>query len=307
MAGGAPGLLGSLARQRRAFDEVARACAPGRGRDGATGARPDEPRDPVHLVRRYASPGDREVAGLIAAVLAYGQVGVLCREIGKILEELAPSPRAAILEGRHESPRFCRAFRYRFTRRRDLVGLLHAAAEMIRAEGGLGAGLARRRNENADPVEALARWVHDLRASAESRAGRSRGLTHLLADPARGGACKRWWLYLRWMVRPDDGTDLGSWSALVPASDLVLPLDTHWIRMAPRLGLTARRTPDGKMAREITAALRRIGPEDPLRYDYPVCHLGIEGRCPPKLTAAHCRACPLRGVCPTGARMARKG
>jgi endonuclease III len=101
------------------------------------------------------------------------------------------------------------------------------------------------------------------------------------------------------MIRPDDGIDCGAWSGLFSAADLTLPLDTHWIRMAPRLGLASRRTPGARMAREITAGLRRIAPSDPLRYDLPVCHLGIAGGCPVRLTAEDCAACRLRSICPT--------
>ncbi len=295
----ASGLAGTVAAQRRAFDRLAAAyrndAAPNHAARSEAG-----PTDPVHLVRRYADPLDREVAGLICAVFAYGQVETLCRAAESILAALGPSPRAALLEGRHRMRSFCPRFRYRFNRRRDLIGLLHAVAGMLGDEGSLGRALAARRRAAADMTEALGDWVADLRARAEERTGRSRGLDHLLADPRRGSACKRWWLYLRWMVRRDDGTDLGVWSGLIPASDLLVPLDTHWIRLAPRLGLTRRRTPGGAMAREITAALRRIDPRDPVRYDYPVCHLGIDGKCPPRLRPEHCGVCPLRRVCATG-------
>jgi hypothetical protein len=103
------------------------------------------------------------------------------------------------------------------------------------------------------------------------------------------------------MIRPDDGIDCGVWSRLFSAADLTLPLDTHWIRMGPRIGLTARRTPGLAMAREITAGLRRIAPADPLRYDLPVCHVGIAGGCPPALAPSHCAVCRLRPICATAA------
>jgi uncharacterized protein (TIGR02757 family) len=152
--------------------------------------------------------------------------------------------------------------------------------------------------------EGLRGFVDELR-SAAGRAGP--GLRFLLADPGRGGACKRWLLYLRWMVRAEPGDpDVGVWSKLVPARDLVIPLDTHIARVSRRLGFTSRKTPDWKMAEEITARLREIAPEDPVRYDFPLCHLGMRGSCPPKLTADCCRVCPLRPHCKTG-RARRRG
>ena len=107
-------------------------------------------------------------------------------------------------------------------------------------------------------------------------------------------------LTLRFKVVLDGHTDLGTWTGLLPPSELILPLDTHWVRIGQRLGLTGRRTPNGAMAAEITSGLRRIAPADPLRYDYAVCHLGMSGGCPPRLTARHCARCPLRRICRTG-------
>lgn len=286
-------------------------------------------------MRRYADPGDQEIAGLVAASFAYGQVRVLCRAVERILEAMGPSPRQALLEDRHERPGFARGFRYRFQSRGDLIALLRGAAGLIRAEGSLGAALAERlpprplaRSAGAGAVAgagvgagagavagagagavagvgvgvgpdaldaALARWVADLRALAGVPLRPA--LCHLIADPASGGAGKRWRLYLRWMVRPDDGIDVGAWAHLFSPADLTLPLDTHWVRLGYRLGLTRRRTPDGKMAREITAALRALDPRDPLRYDLPICHLGIDGGCPRELRQEDCRSCPLRAGC----------
>src|SRR5207247_2597735 len=83
---------------------------------------------------------------------------------------------------------------------------------------------------------------------------------------------KRPCLFLRWMVRPDDGVDLGLWRG-VPPRKLVMPVDVHIARAARRLGLSRRKTADWKMALEITAALRTIDAEDPLRYDFPMVYV----------------------------------
>lgn len=280
-----------------------------------------EATDPVGLVRGYRDPLDQEIAGLIAACLAYGQVMAMCRTIRGVLDALGPSPRTALLEGRHRSPGWSRGFRYRFTARADLLALLDGAAGMIEAYGSLGAALARQRHRSGSLEEALGAWVGEFRArAADPRRARrrmpqppaemegrrpaggrvprlSRGLRHLLPDPARGGACKRWWLYLRWMIREEDGIDPGPWARLFSPSELRLPLDVHWIRIGRRLGWTRRATPDAKMAAEITSELRRIAEHDPLRYDFAVCHFGISGGCPPRLTPSHCRSCRLRPVC----------
>ena len=119
---------------------------------------------------------------------------------------------------------------------------------------------------------------------------------HLLPDAAGPGAAKRWNLYLRWMVRGPDAVDLGAWPGL-PRAALLMPLDTHIHRVARRLGLTGRSDAGWRTAEEITAALRLVDAADPVRYDFALCHLGMCGACPARLTPAHCAACPLVSAC----------
>ncbi len=128
-----------------------------------------------------------------------------------------------------------------------------------------------------------------------ARRGR-RGLTHLCPDAELAGACKRWNLLLRWMVRGPDGVDLGLWRG-VPTSALVVPLDTHVSRVARYLGLTDRRDMTWRTAEEITRSLQRIDPTDPVRFDFALCHLGMSGACPVRRDPEKCDACPLRAFC----------
>lgn len=268
--------------------------------------------DPVFFGHRYTDPRDQEIAATIAALFAYGRVAVMARMIEAILERLGPHPRTALLAGTHRRRGWARDLRYRFQGSADVVAMLEALRCSFDRWGGLGPALAHHAGHDGDGSQTrndlpsaevgLAAWVATLRQSA----GRDTpGLRHLLADPSTGGAAKRWRLLLRWMVRPADGVDLGLWSGLFSPAALILPLDTHWIRIGARLGLTARRTPNARMAFELTAGLRRLAPADPLQFDLPVCHLGISGACPPRLEPHHCAACPLRSVCRTGDRRQR--
>ena len=130
-------------------------------------------------------------------------------------------------------------------------------------------------------------------------AGR-RGVTYFFPRPDAGSACKRLNLFLRWMVRRD-AVDLGVWTRL-PPSKLVVPLDTHVIRVGRCLGLTRYRSPGWRMASEITESLRHLDPEDPVRFDFSICHLGMMDACGFNRPQRDDR-CPLRGVCrPTGRR-----
>jgi uncharacterized protein (TIGR02757 family) len=105
-------------------------------------------------------------------------------------------------------------------------------------------------------------------------------------------------MFLRWLVRPG-WPDLGLWKTC-PVSELIIPLDTHVARISRLVGLTRRATPDGRMALEITEALRRLDPEDPLKYDFAISHLGILGDCPGARSWPECRDCPMVSLCSMG-------
>lgn len=131
--------------------------------------------------------------------------------------------------------------------------------------------------------------------------GPLRGLHHLLPF-AEAGAAKRLNLYLRWMVRGPDEIDFGIWKQVKP-SELVIPLDTHVMRISRWLGLTKRNTIGWATAEEVTASLRRLDPLDPVRYDFALCHYGMSGVCPAKPVRTNCVKCPLRGECAIGRKL----
>ena len=251
-------------------------------------------RDPLACVLAYPAPEDREVAGLIAALLAYGRVDLLCAHLREVLRCLGEHPASRLRAGLPRLPELA----YRFHRTEDLRALLSGMRTLLLRHGSLGQAFQRHWRSSRELRAALSAFVEELRA-ASGEAGP--GLRFLLADPLRGGACKRWLLFLRWMARSDPGDpDPGPWSRWLPASELLVPLDTHLVRVSRRLGFTARRTASWRMAEEVTAILRRLCGEDPLRYDMPLCYLGIRGYCPPKLGVGACMRCPLVRACPTG-------
>jgi len=120
------------------------------------------------------------------------------------------------------------------------------------------------------------------------------GVCYFFPRPSAGSACKRLNLFLRWMVRRD-AIDLGTWTLVSPAR-LIIPLDTHVIRLGRCLRLTGYATPGWKMAAEITSSLRAINATDPVRYDFSLCHVGMMSACGYGRAQGD-RQCPLRGSC----------
>lgn len=254
--------------------------------------------DPLGIVRSLDAPRDQEVAGLLAASLAYGRVSLFLPRVRELVDRMgdeAGGPAAFVRTFDAQRPRpWLDGFRYRVTSAEDLRALLTGMGAALRAfptlEDAFCDGLSP---GDADIGPALSALVQRMRTAG----GRpSRSLKHLLPAPADGSACKRLNLWLRWMVRRQEGVDLGIWTR-VPSRLLILPLDTHSLRMAYNLGLTDREDMSWRNAVRITARLRELDAEDPVRYDFALCHLGMAGDCPARRLDAICDRCGLRGLC----------
>jgi len=227
-------------------------------------------------------------------MLAYGSVPLVRRAIVDVLSHLGSAPtetlrawRPGMFLQRHPS------FVYRMTRAEDVDVVLSAMAEVMRRDGSLGATFRRcMRRGDTDVREPLRRYVAYLReAGGSSR----RGVRYLLPDPSTGSASKRWFLMLRWLVRGGD-YDLNQWTWIAPR-DLVLPLDRHVASIVQALGMTTRRSADYRMAREATDVLLELDADDPLRFDMPLCHLGISRACVHAYRAEICGVCALAPWC----------
>jgi uncharacterized protein (TIGR02757 family) len=264
--------------------------------------------DPVGIVRRYDRLEEIELVGLLASSLAFGNVKALRAGIERVLGLLGPDL-TGMLDDETRVRRVLGAFRYRMVRGCDVAGALVGARRVQRASGSLGEAFAARLSECGDLRSALAAWVRDIRCEGrlkESDARGSRGAVHILPDPAKASACKRLLLYLRWMIRPNDGVDLGVWTALVSPSVLLIPVDTHIHRIARNLGMTQAASPSWRAAEEITAVLRRIAPDDPVRYDFAMCHLGMSRACPGRVDERSCGCCAIRTACVHHVRWSRR-
>ena len=265
---------------------------------------PDSATDPIHIVRRFERPDDREIVGFCAAALAFGRVASVLQSIERLLTVLGPRPAAFV---RAFEPRQAPSFAglgHRWIRAADLVALIEVLRGMLERSGTVERFFADGHTAGARDVGAALDSFSQRALALAGRKGVRRskqapGVCYFFPRPSAGSACKRLNLFLRWMVRRD-ALDLGVWSA-VPASALVVPLDTHVIRVGRCLRLTRYQTAGWAMAREITESLRALDPEDPVKYDFSLCHLGMMNACGFS-RAQRDSQCPLRGVCRPRAR-----
>ena len=265
--------------------------------------------DPVHIVRRYRSPADREVVGFCAAALAFGRVASVLQSIESLLAVMGPAPAQFVrgFDPDRERSRLAPLV-HRWISGRDLMALLIVLRRMLTEAGSIEAFFLQGDDTPSPHVgpaldsfstRALAT---DLRDAYGRRVPRQRGVAYFFPRPSAGSACKRLNLFLRWMVRKD-AIDLGVWSKVSPAR-LIVPLDTHVIRLGRCLKLTRYTSPGWKMAEDITQALRGFDPQDPVRFDFALCHVGMMNACGFQKAQGSAQ-CPLKGICHPKAKGAR--
>ena len=236
----------------------------------------------LSVPHRYRHPEDREIAGFVAASLAYGNVKQIHRSAGAALEAMGPSPARFIrqFDPVRDVGRF-RHFVHRFNSGFDLALLCYLLHQAIERRSSLQAFFLEgydASHEDIGPAlisfveRALSLDVSPFYASGTLPA--RAGIRFFFPSPAQGSACKRLNLFLRWMVRRGDEIDFGIWTEVSPAK-LIMPLDTHVARVVRRLGLTKIKQANWRMATEVTQRLRAFDPEDPVKYDFALCRLGV--------------------------------
>lgn len=240
--------------------------------------------DPLEFAHQFQNPRDQEIVGLLSSCLAYGNVKQIRASVQKVVAVLGEKPYDYVMafdpEKQEEG---LDGFAHRFTKGRDIVCLIYLLQQILARHPSLEdyflKGYSIREKTVCSALTQFVEGLFKLRFPKDypsKPSNTSQGIWYLLPSPASGSACKRLNLFLRWMVRRGDYLDLGLWLEVSPCQ-LVIPLDIHVGRNARSLGLTKRKTDDWKTAEEITDSLRKYDPEDPVKYDFALSHVGISG------------------------------
>ncbi|MDA1029286.1 MAG: TIGR02757 family protein [Bacteroidetes bacterium] len=228
--------------------------------------------DPISIPHGFEDPEDKAIMALFSALLAWGRRDIMMSKLAELCHRMDYQP-----------ARFVHSYRVS-SHRTKLEGFVHRTFNAADAEGlvlSLQTLLAQTNLENIfargfkaeDPVES---GIQNLAEQLIDHVpGRPKRIHKHLARPSSGSACKRWNMFLRWMVRPGP-VDLGLWKSL-NTKDLKLPLDLHSGQQARRIGLLTRPSNDWKATLELTSACKALSPEDPARYDFALFGTGAAG------------------------------
>lgn len=228
--------------------------------------------DPISIPHAFEGRDDREIAGFLAATIAWGNRKAIVRSARRMVEYMDSAPTDFV---RHASERELvrlQSYVHRTFNGSDFRDFVLAIRGIVERFGGIGEFFESRYEATGDLRQAMSDFRREFFAADHC----PRCEKHL-SSIDKGAACKRLNMYLRWFVRRDGrGVDFGLWTR-IPMSALYLPLDVHSGNMGRALGLLHRRQNDWKATEEITASLREFDAEDPVRYDFSLFGAGIDG------------------------------
>lgn len=225
--------------------------------------------DPVCIPHSFSEKEDREISGFLTALIAWGNRASILNSARRLTDYMEGEPFRFVIHRAFERKPFpCRVV-HRTFQADDLLFVLEGLHYLYTKRGGLEGAFGHHLRRTGNLLEAIG----GVRQELLSVPHLARSRKHL-ANPSAGSHAKRILMFLRWMVRPDPlGIDFGLWQQVKPA-DLYCPLDVHTGRAARALGLLRRKTDDRRAVEELTYNLRSLCPDDPVRYDIALFHLG---------------------------------
>ena len=224
--------------------------------------------DPLEIVHEYPEK-DRAIVALITAVFSYGRVSSIKSFVKSLFLRLENEPTKFLKQRlkKEDLQKRCDGLVYRFYSNDDIVNFLHSIQLNLQKWNDLNS-------------MAYHCWKHDHLVNLknfqnmflEKVPSISRGLRFMFSDPTKSSA-KRWHMFLRWMARSDE-IDLGLWD-FIPTKNLLIPLDVHLFRISRNLNLTQRKTTQLATTLEVSEALKKFDPKDPIRFDFSLCRWGM--------------------------------
>jgi uncharacterized protein (TIGR02757 family) len=237
--------------------------------------------DPLQFPHLFNDEKDIEVMAFIASVFAYGNVKQIINSLNTFLL-IAKNQPYEFISNISATKNLPTNFVHRFYSTEDILHLFQLLNSAYDEYGSLkNLFLSGYDSEDETIKNAITNFNKYFLTKAQKEFKKiSRGIVFMFPLPEKGSACKRMNLFLRWMVRKDE-LDFGLWICLsvrqeeIPTSKLIIPVDTHVARICKQLKLTKRKNVSWKMAEEITENLKKFDPNDPVKYDFAICHIGM--------------------------------
>ncbi|MCY1722687.1 TIGR02757 family protein [Prolixibacteraceae bacterium Z1-6] len=225
--------------------------------------------DPIQVPRQFSEKEDIEIAGFLTATISWGNRAAIIKNALRLLSMLGNQPHDFVLNASEIEIQKLNRFVHRTFNGDDCIYFIHSLRNIYKNHNGLQAVFEKGFQQDNTMKDALASFYSVFFELAGERTRKH------ISNVQKGASAKRLNMYLRWMVRKDQGgVDFGLWNR-IPASALMLPLDIHTGNVGRKLGLLQRKSDDWKAVEEITSSLREFDKNDPVKYDFALFGLGV--------------------------------
>lgn len=225
--------------------------------------------DPVQIPHLFSLKEDIEIAGFLSATIAWGNRKMIIKNSYRMMELMGNSPYDFVMSHRENDLERFESFVHRTFNGQDFASFIRSLQHIYKNHNGLESVFTKHQETNS-----MQKSIHEFKKIFFEIDHLTRTQKHI-SDPLNNSAAKRINMYLRWMVRQDTkGVDLGIWKNISPAK-LSCPLDVHSGNVARKLGLLSRKQNDGKALAELDLNLRKLNPNDPVKYDFALFGLGV--------------------------------
>jgi len=233
--------------------------------------------DPISIPHQFDRLQDIEIMGFWAAMLAWGRRTTIINKCQQLVDLMDGVPYEFICQHKAKDLKRFEQFKHRTFNPTDALYFIEFFSHYYKKNDSLETAFAQFLKPEDEHIGKALEGFHTLFCALPSFPHRTR--KHV-ATPARKSTCKRLCMFLRWMVRQDDrGVDFGCWKQIKP-HQLLCPVDVHVERLARYLGLIERKQRDWQTVLELTAHLRKFDPKDPVKYDFALFGMGVEGEYP---------------------------
>lgn len=225
--------------------------------------------DPIGIPNLFSDKKDKEIVGFIASLVAYGRREIFLKKLHQLLDIAQNEPCNFIM---NFEDKMLGDFNYRFGKPEDFSQIFYILKDLYKNSS----------------LEELFKYGYEHKISdnmfipvtdyfySHAKDNQALGFKFMIPDARKGSAMKRMCMYLRWMVRKGN-VDFGIWN-FMPASDLLIPLDTHVARISRKMGLLSRKANDFKSVIELTENLKRFDKNDPVKYDFAIFGYGVNNK-----------------------------
>ncbi len=225
--------------------------------------------DPIQIPHQFSKKEDIEIIGFLTATIAWGNRKMIIKNGQRMVELLQHSPYDFVCNHQEKDLEPFDKFVHRTFNNIDFKYFIKALQHIYKNHGGLETIFTQ--NATQTSMQPAITTFKNLFFELPHQ---QRTEKHI-SNPQKGSAAKRINMFLRWVVRKDlAGVDFGIWQQ-IPTSILSCPLDVHSGNVARKLGLLTRKQNDAKALQELDANLRKLDPNDPVKYDYALFGLGV--------------------------------